>query len=48
MQLTGMGRKTLEKLADRGKVRAVRTDGNHRRYHRDDFINLSLKNEKQK
>jgi excisionase family DNA binding protein len=48
MQLTGMGRKTLEKLADQGKVRAIRTDGNHRRYHRDDFINLNLKNEKSK
>lgn len=46
MHFTGLGRKPLEKLADEGKVRAVRTNGNHRRYHRDDFIKLNLKNEK--
>ena len=48
MLMTGMGRKAIEKLANQGKVRAVRTDGNHRRYHRDDFIKLNLKNEKSK
>ena len=48
MLLTGMGRKAIEKLADQGKVRTVRTDGNHRRYHRDDFTKLNLKNEKSK
>ena len=46
MQLTGLGRKAVEKLAAQGKVRAIRTIGNHRRYHRDDFSNLNLKNEK--
>lgn len=46
MQLTGLGRKPLEKLAYEGKVRAVRTVGNHRRYHRDDLSKLNLKNEK--
>jgi excisionase family DNA binding protein len=46
MQFTGLGRKAVEKLADEGKVRAYRTEGNHRRYHRDDLSKLNFKNEK--
>lgn len=48
MQLTGLGRKAVEKLANEGKVRTYRTEGKHRRYHRDDFSKLNLKNEKHK
>lgn len=40
MNMTGFGRKIIEKMADLGKVRTYRTKGNHRRYHRDDFLKL--------
>jgi excisionase family DNA binding protein len=45
MNLTGFGRKIIEKMADQGKVRTYRTKGNHRRYHRDDFLKLQSTNE---
>jgi excisionase family DNA binding protein len=48
MNMTGFGRKVIEKMADQGKVRTYRTKGNHRRYHRDDFTkHLSTNEERQ-
>lgn len=48
MNLTGYGRKIIEKMADEGKVRVYRTKGNHRRYHRDDFLKHQSTNEERK
>ena len=45
MNMTGFGRKVIEKMADQGKVRTYRTKGNHRRYHRDDFTKHLSTNE---
>lgn len=47
MNMTGLGRKTIERLATEGKVRVYRTKGNHRRYHRDDFNKHNNLNEEQ-
>ena len=46
MELSGLTRKRIEKLANEGKVRTLRTKGNHRRYNRDDILNLNIKDEK--
>lgn len=46
IELSGLTRKRIEKLANEGKVRTLRTKGNHRRYNRDDILNLNIKDEK--
>jgi DNA-binding transcriptional MerR regulator len=40
INMTGLSRKTLEKLATNGIIKVFTTKGGHRRYFREDLINL--------
>lgn len=40
INMTGLSRKTLEKLATNGIIKVFTTKGGHKRYFREDLFNL--------
>jgi predicted site-specific integrase-resolvase len=40
INMTGLSRKTLEKLATNGIIKVFTTKGGHKRYFREDLLNL--------
>lgn len=38
--ILGFHQRTLRRWADRGRVPCIRSDGGHRRFHRDDVLKL--------